>query len=274
MFNSALQHALSFLVGKIAFCRVRWFKNLLIKLFIHAYPIDMQAVKEPDINQYPTFNAFFVRKLKPDVRPIDATPSSIVSPVDGTVSQMGSIHAGGLVQAKGVNYSLESLVTPHFPLQDKFKQGLFATLYLAPSDYHRVHMPMEGVLKQMWYVPGELFSVNAKSVIKTPRLFARNERVVTLFDTPAGWMILIFVGAMLVRSIVTAWEGIIVPSRSREIKTWDYHGQTLTFKKGEEIGFFQYGSTVILLFENNKVAQFADKSSMKVELGQKLWYII
>lgn len=274
MFLKQFQHALSWLVGKIAFCRWVWLKNLLIKLFIVFYQVDLSEAEEQSFSAYPNFNAFFVRKLKHSSRIINPDTDAIVSPVDGTISQHGNVEKTHLIQAKGLNYSLKRLLTLEFPYLSQFSHAAFATLYLSPRNYHRVHMPTKGRLLQMWFVPGNLYSVNEKSVNRVENIFTRNERVVVLFETKAGLMVMILVGAMLVRSISTVWEEVITPNASNKIIRWDYLSQNIVLEKAEEMGRFQYGSTVIVLFENKKIrwnTEFAKGDN--IVLGQKLWYI-
>ena len=274
MFLSQFQHALSQLIGKLAFCRWKWLKNWLIRLFMSYYQVDLSEAEQQELSAYPHFNAFFVRALKTSSRKVDADPSVMVSPVDGIISQYGTSQKGQLIQAKKFNYLLLSLLTPEFSCLSQFSEAKFATLYLAPRNYHRVHMPLTGKLQKMWFVPGSLYSVNEKSVNQIQGVFARNERVITLFETKAGLMIMVLIGAMLVRSISTSWEGIIAPNKLKKIISWNYQTQNITLEKGQEMGRFQYGSTVIVLFENENIQwNAALKSGDNIVLGQKLWYI-
>jgi phosphatidylserine decarboxylase len=247
------QHGLSRFAGWMAHCKQPWLKNRLIKNFIRDYQVDMSlAIKENPID-YSHFNEFFTRALKPEKRPISPAPRAIVSPVDGTLSEVGDIHEGRLIQAKKVDYSLQALLGGSSKLALQFQQGKFATFYLSPKDYHRVHIPCEGKLREMIYVPGRLFSVNKATTDQLPQLFVRNERIVTLFSTPAGPMAVILVGAMLVGSMSTVWGGVITPSSSRQIRHWHYTESAVYLAKGEELGRFQLGSTVIVLFSANQV---------------------
>lgn len=199
--------------------------------------------------KYATYNDFFTRHLKPECRPIDTNNNAIVSPADGNMAQRGLIKQDQILQAKGHNYSVQSLLGGDTNLAKQFINGSFATIYLAPKDYHRVHMPLTGRLRKMIYVPGELFSVNAHAAENIPNLFARNERVVAIFDTAAGPMALILVGAMIVGSIETKWFGTVTPPHSKTIKTWEYDADTnIELAKGAEMGLFKLGSTVIVLF--------------------------
>ena len=240
------QHGLSRLLGKLANCKSpRWFVNYLLNLFIRHYKIDLSIVADPDLTNYPTFNSFFIRQLKPFARPI-ASGSVLVSPVDGLVSQTGAIDNDLLLQAKGRYYTLEQLLAGDTSA-NAFKNGLFSTIYLSPRDYHRVHMPYTGKLLRSIYVPGKLFSVNPTTVNTVDAVFARNERLITLFETEFGLMAVILVGAMLVAGIGTSFQGVVAPNRSRTVQTWDYADQHLFFEKGAELGYFNFGSTVILL---------------------------
>lgn len=271
MFQTWLQHTFSSLVGKIANCRWVWLKNWLIKRFIAYFRIDLSEAVQTELSGYISFNTFFVRSLKPETRPIENDSFSIISPVDGTVSQMGKADDGKLIQAKGIQYSVEKLLTPDFSSLDSFNQASFATIYLAPDNYHRVHMPLAGKLKAMWFVPGSLFSVNKKSTEKIDGLFTRNERVIMLFETEAGLMTVIMVGAMLVRSIVIVWEGVIAPNASKKIHYWDYADKNVNLDKGDELGYFQYGSTVIVLFEKDKINWNGEyKVGSTIKFGEKI----
>lgn len=242
------QHLLSRLVGKLAETEIGWLKNLLIKLFIKQFKINMQEALEEDPTAYKNFNAFFTRELKPDARQILADSSQLVSPADGVVSEIGNISAGQLIQAKGINYSALRLLGGDLDLARPFLEGSFATIYLSPKDYHRVHMPIGAKLEQSIYVPGQLFSVNQATADNIPNLFARNERLVAFFSTPAGPMAMVLVGAMIVAGIETVWGGDEAPLR-RKVKVTDFTQQPkLDFNQGDEMGRFKLGSTVILLF--------------------------
>jgi phosphatidylserine decarboxylase len=247
------QHGLSRLIGKLANCRSpRWLVDWLLQLFIRHYKIDLSIAAEPNLNTYPTFNAFFIRQLKPSARPV-APGAVIVSPVDGVVSQATTIANNQLLQAKGRYYTLEQLLAGDSSI-NAFKQGLFTTIYLSPRDYHRVHMPYTGKLLRSIYVPGKLFSVNPTTVNNVDAVFARNERLITLFETEFGLMAVILVGAMLVAGIGTSFQGIVVPNRSRKVQTWNYADQNLFFEKGTELGYFNFGSTVIILLPKQVAA--------------------
>lgn len=247
------QHLLSRLVGKLAETEIGWLKNLLIKLFIKQFKINMQEALEEDPTAYKNFNAFFTRQLKPDARQILADSSQLVSPADGVVSEIGDITAGQLIQAKGINYSALRLLGGDLDLARPFLEGSFATIYLSPKDYHRIHMPIGAKLEQSIYVPGQLFSVNQATADNIPNLFARNERLVAFFSTPVGPMAMVLVGAMIVAGIETVWGGDEAPLR-RKVKVTDFTQQPkLDFNQGDEMGRFKLGSTVILLFGKDAI---------------------
>ena len=250
---SLFQHGLSRFAGWVARCELPWLKDRLIKNFIRKYQVDMSLALKGNACDYRHFNEFFTRSLKPERRPIASEAGTIVSPVDGCVSQFGDIQKDRFIQAKGVDYSLLALLGGFGELAAQFQQGKFATFYLAPKDYHRVHSPCDARLAEMIYVPGRLFSVNPQTTAHLPGLFARNERVISLFSTLAGPMAVILVGATLVASISTVWEENITPSATRAIRHWHYLENTAFLSKGEELGRFQLGSTVILLFSANRI---------------------
>lgn len=242
------QRLLTNIAGILAESQTPWFKNFLIKQFTKRYQVNMAEANNTNALAYTSFNDFFTRKLKPAFRPIAKAPNAIASPVDGCVSQIGSIQKQQLVQAKGFNYDLSSLLADDKALTETFTGGMFATLYLAPHDYHRVHMPIDGKLIQSIYVPGKLFSVNRLTAENIPNIFSRNERLICIFDTAIGHMAVIFVGAMIVGNIQPIWMQHAIRSENITINT---HSQT--FQKGDELGLFKLGSTVILLFEKNKM---------------------
>lgn len=223
-----------------------------MRAFIRGYEVDMHEAVHEDVKHYANFNAFFTRALKPQARPVDTSADAVVSPVDGTVNQAGEIREGRIFQAKGHDYSAAELLGDE-ALAAPFMNGEFATLYLAPRDYHRIHMPCDGTLTGMLHVPGRLFSVNGLTARNIPRLFARNERVVCLFETPLGKMALVAVGAIFVGSIETVWAGEITPPAGSRIRRWCYGpGEAageVSLKKGEELGRFNMGSTVVMLTE-------------------------
>jgi len=264
------QHILSRLVAKIANCRVRSIKNFVISQYCKFYNIDMTDMSEPDPINYSTFNDFFTRALKSGARPITNDEKVIISPVDGKIWQIGKINDNLLINAKGKGFTLEQLLVDK-ENSIRFRNANFAVLYLAPSDYHRIHMPINGKLSSMRYVPGKLFSVNPKIVDYIPDVFAKNERVILTFDTVFGSMVMILVGAIIVGSIETTWAGVIMPNKQKSITNWDYADQEISFAHGSEIGRFKLGSTVILLFPEG-VMQWnkALQKDASIKMGQSL----
>ena len=265
------KHFVSVMAGHLANVKTPWFKNLFITKFAKAYNIDMTPAVEPDLAKYACFNDFFTRAIKMETRPIDSDNNAFCSPVDGAMSQFGKIDGGKIIQAKYHHYSALELLGGDKALAEKFKDGEFCCIYLAPKDYHRIHMPCDGELISMSHVPGDLFSVNPLTAQNVPNLFARNERVVNIFDTKFGKMALVLVGATIVGSIETTWAGNITPPSRKNIRTWNYNTREVSIKKGEEMGRFKLGSTVVLLMEN-KNWQWDDAVSEEVDLllGQKL----
>jgi len=243
-------HTLSRLVGGLAASEKPWIKNPLIKWFSQRFGISLEEAKIQDPTAFPSFNAFFTRALQEGARPIDATEQGIVSPADGVVSQCGQIRGSDVLQAKGAYFSVYELLGGDAALAEEFINGHFATIYLSPKDYHRVHMPISGTLRKILYVPGRLFSVNNATAEQVPKLFARNERAVCVFDTDAGPMAVILVGAMIVAAIETVFTGQITPLANK-VQTIDFSKQPLSREKGEELGRFLLGSTVVLLFPEN-----------------------
>ncbi len=265
------QHLLSRLILKLTRLPMGRLTHWIINRFIKYYQIDMTSAQYVEINHYATFNQFFTRALKPIARPL-AESAEIISPVDGEISQIGQIKEGQLLQAKGHYFQLEDLLAKQTDLVQLFKQGLFGTFYLSPRDYHRIHMPITGQLTDMIYIPGRLFSVNPRTSRVVPNLFARNERVICLFETEVGAMALILIGALLVGSIETVWAGTVTPNPLSQIQRWSYpadHAPTLT--RGTELGRFNMGSTVIILLDANRVAWLPKRSvSDKQLMGQAL----
>jgi len=254
----APQKLLSRTIGHIANCQQEWIKNTFIKKFIDKYDVDMEEAVEPNPEAYKSFNDFFTRAIKTELRPITKTKNTIACPADGAISQLGDIEYGTLLQAKGHTYSLTSLLGGDADLSNLFVGGKFATIYLSPKDYHRVHMPLDGKLIKMIHVPGKLFSVNKVTAENIQNLFARNERTVCIFETQIGPMAVILVGAMIVASIETVWAGQVTPF-SKQVTTWDYDKlNDIQLKKGEEMGRFKLGSTAIVLFGAN-VMDWADE---------------
>lgn len=256
------KHALSRLVGSLAAAKAGSLTTGLIKVFIKQFDVDMSEAEKPDAEDYETFNEFFTRELKEGARPMKATGSQLAYPVDGTVSQLGDIKQDTIFQAKGHDYSLTALLGGAPELAAPFKNGKFATIYLSPKDYHRIHMPIEGTLTDMIYVPGELFSVNPLTTENVPGLFARNERVVSIFDTPKGKMAMVLVGATIVASIETVWAGTVTPPAGKNVCHWQYpQGEdAITLEKGEEMGRFKLGSTIVACFEPDMV-EFLEQSN-------------
>ncbi len=260
------QHLLSALVGRLADSPHLWLKNFLIQQFIRHYQIDLTDARLKNPDDYPTFNDFFIRQLDSDRRPIAADDHAIVSPVDGSVSQIGNIRKNQLVQAKQSYFDLEHLLGGDTHLAEKFYDGAFATLYLAPANYHRVHMPLTGKLIQSIYIPGRLFSVNTMTSTLIPNLYSRNERLVCVFDTDAGQIVIVMVGALIVGSIQTVW--MQTPIRANHILT---HNHAITLEKGAELGFFKMGSTVILLAEKDRIHwSKAIAAQAQVQFGEKI----
>jgi phosphatidylserine decarboxylase len=240
------KQALTSLAGLIAAARGGAATASLIRWFVRRYGVDMAEAAEPDIACYPSFNEFFTRALKPGARPL--AEADLVCPVDGAISQFGSIERDQIFQAKGHRYSTTALVGGDAAIAAAFEDGHFATLYLSPRDYHRIHMPCDGRLLRMVHVPGELFSVNPTTARAVPGLFARNERVVCLFESSRGPFVLVLVGATIVGSMATVWHGVVSPPRIRQPREWHYGDQDLRLKQGDEMGRFLLGSTVVLLF--------------------------
>jgi phosphatidylserine decarboxylase len=266
-------HALSRAMHFLARWENRAWKNAFIENIVRFYGVDMSEAVEPDPKAYPSFNAFFTRALKPEARPLCAEAGAFLSPADGAISQIGNIEAGRMVQAKGKSFSVLELLGGDAERAEAFENGKFATIYLSPRDYHRLHMPMAGTLREMAHVPGRLFSVNAATVEQVPNLFARNERVAAIFNTAAGPMALVLVGAIFVASIETVWDGVVTPPSASEIRAWSYPNNPPTLAQGEEMGRFNMGSTIIVLMGENALRweeglQPGDKLKMGSCLGR------
>jgi phosphatidylserine decarboxylase len=240
------KQALTAFAGVVAGARAGALTTWIIRRFVARYGVDMAEAAQPDIRGYPTFNEFFTRALRPDARPLAA--ADLVCPVDGAISQFGRIERDQIFQAKGHHYSTAALVGGDAALAARFQDGSFATLYLSPRDYHRIHMPCDGRLVRMIHVPGELFSVNPATARGVPGLFARNERVVCVFESAHGPFVLVLVGATIVGSMATAWHGVVNAPRGRQLREWHYRDQDVRLRQGEEMGRFLLGSTVVLLF--------------------------
>jgi len=254
------QHFISSLVYRITRCETSWFKNILIKLFISVFDVDMTLANNPAPESYSSFNSFFTRELSAEARPITLDDHNILSPVDGSVSEIGNIGKNNnmdtIIQAKGKSYTLKHLLVDD-ELVNMFSGGTFATLYLAPKDYHRIHMPISGQLTRMIYVPGKLFAVNAHTVRVIDAVFARNERVINIFSTDIGPMAMVMIGALNVGSMETVWAGQITPAKDRVINDTQYSDGDVHLEQGQEMGRFNMGSTVILLFPKD-VMQWSD----------------
>jgi phosphatidylserine decarboxylase len=281
------QHALSNAMYALTRSKTSWWKKAFINWFIRQYNVDMSEAIETSPDTYACFNDFFTRALKPEARPICEAANALACPVDGFVSQSGKIERGRIFQAKGQDYSLDELLAGHDEWATSFTDGHFATLYLSPSDYHRIHMPIAGTLSDMTYVPGRLFSVSPATTRAIPRLFARNERVIAHFETELGPMALILVGAIFVGSMETVWHGMVTPPHGGSINHWNYKSnpsglsdalvssgskaqQMIQLGKGEELGRFNMGSTVILLFPPNCVNWNNLQSGQPVRMGQQI----
>jgi phosphatidylserine decarboxylase len=261
------------LMGKLADLHGGALSHAVIRKFVAHYKVDMSEAADPRIESYSSFNEFFTRPLRDGVRPIADAP--FICPVDAAISQFGPIEHDQIFQAKGHSYSTRALVGGDQSLAHQFDHGHFATLYLAPKDYHRIHMPCEGRLKRMIYVPGDLFSVNPLTARHVPSLFARNERVVCVFDTPYGPFINVLVGATIVGSVATVWHGVVNPPRTRDMREWRYDGENITLHKGAEMGRFLLGSTVVMLFPKNVVTFTADWAPTRpVRLGEPMGTVV
>ena len=245
------KQALTAFAGMVASAKAGGLTTRLIRWFVGRYAVNMGEAANPDITSYQSFNEFFTRPLREGARPL--ADADYVSPVDGAISQCGVVKGDQIFQAKGHHYSTAALVGGDRDLAAKFQDGQFATLYLSPKDYHRIHMPCDGRLTRMIYVPGDLFSVNPTTARGVPGLFARNERVVCVFDSVDAPFVLVLVGATVVGSMATVWHGVVNPPRIGEIREWHYDGQEVALKKGAEMGRFLLGSTVVMLFANNQL---------------------
>lgn len=266
------QHLLSRLAGVLA--NARSGRTLLMRAFIKHYRVDMSEAVTSDLENFENFNAFFTRALRSECRPLAQAANAVLCPADGSISQLGSIRGERIFQAKGHAYTITELLGGEQELADQFRDGTFATVYLSPRDYHRVHIPLEGKLATMTYVPGKLFSVNRATVANVPGLFARNERVVCLFDTAAGPMAVIMVGAMIVAAVETVWCGQVCPdSGPRKMYSRDYRDQEppLEYAAGAEIGRFKLGSTAVVLFTRGAVElEPSLTAGSPVRMGQML----
>jgi phosphatidylserine decarboxylase len=265
------QRTVSRLAGKLAdMDSAPGMKNRVLRWFIGRYGVNMDEAIEPEPEAYPSFNAFFTRALKPGLRPVDENPSVMVSPVDGAISQLGTVTNDRVFQAKGQSFSLTELLGGDGQRAKAFENGEFATIYLSPKDYHRIHMPLAGTLREMTYVPGKLFSVNPTTAEQVPNLFARNERVSCVFDTDSGPMALVLVGAMIVGSMETTWSGVIARN-GHEVSTSIYSNlaRPIQFGKGDEMGRFRLGSTVVMVMPKGSVTwQNHQVAGKTVKMGE------
>ena len=263
------KQALTVFAGLVAQAKAGRLTTALISWFVGKYHVNMSEAANGDLGSYSSFNEFFTRALRSDVRPL--AMADFVCPVDGAISQFGKIEQDQIFQAKGHHYSTAALVGGDSSLAAQFQNGDFATIYLSPKDYHRIHMPCDAWLVRMIYVPGSLFSVNPVTARGVPGLFARNERVVCVFKTAYGPMVLTLVGATIVGSMATVWHGVVNPSRSREVREWQYDKQPVALKKGEEMGRFLLGSTVVLLFPKSTLMFNQDwKPAGAVRMGEAM----
>ncbi|WP_163934313.1 archaetidylserine decarboxylase [Paraferrimonas sp. SM1919] len=252
------KHAISRLVGKLAAAKLGSFTHAIIRWFAKSYDVNLAEAERTQAHQYESFNDFFTRALKPGARSFDPRQECLAHPVDGAVSQFGKIDDDSIFQAKGQTFSATELLGGDETIGNQFNDGSFANIYLSPKDYHRIHMPMDAKLTKMVYVPGDLFSVNPLTARNVPRLFARNERVVCLFETAVGPMAMVLVGATIVASIETVWAGTVTPPAGKQVFTWDYSDKDINFNKGDEMGRFKLGSTVVMLFAEDAVKAFDD----------------
>ena len=251
------KHFVTLLAGKLADARMGKFTTFLITHFIKKFNVDMDEAKHSDPAYFNTFNDFFTRELKEELRPLVEGDNNLATPVDGCVSQQGDIKQGRLFQAKGHDFSLRELLGGRDDVAAPFDDGIFSTVYLSPRDYHRIHMPITGKLEQMIFIPGDLFSVNPLTAENVPNLFARNERAVAIFSTAIGPMAMVLVGATIVGSIETVWAGTLTSQKNKEIQYWDYQEQEIILEKGAEMGRFKLGSTIVALFPKGSI-EFSD----------------
>jgi len=276
----ALQHvlpklALTVFAGRVANWRGARITHAIIDWFVTKYQVNMAEAAEPDTRNYACFNDFFTRALKPGARPL--SPAAYVCPVDGAISQAGPIAGDQVFQAKGHSYSTQALVGGDAALAAHFHAGAFATIYLSPKDYHRIHMPSAGRLRRMIHVPGELFSVNPATARGVPGLFARNERVVCVFDMPTSHgappkqFVMVLVGATIVGSMATVWHGVVNPPRTGRMREWTYDDKDIRLQQGDEMGRFLLGSTVVLLWPHDTIQlNPAWQAAQPVRLGERM----
>jgi len=264
-------HFLSTVMSKFTHSKIKVWKNLMISQIIKIYGVNMSEAKEQDINNFESFNHFFTRELKSGVRPVTSVENAIACPADGAVSQAGLIEQGDIFQAKGKSFTAIDLLGGDAERAKPFENGSFTTIYLSPKDYHRLHMPIKGTLTEMIHIPGRLFSVNGATANSVPGLFARNERVACMFDTELGPMALILVGAIFVSSVETTWHGVVTPPSIDSVRSWQYQENAPVIEKGEEMGRFNMGSTIIVLFGKDKIKWEEEfKAGKKVQLGEMI----
>lgn len=263
-------------ISRLVFRATRWrtpFTTSVIRWFVRRFGVDLSEAVESDPAAYATFNQFFTRALKPGIRPMPDDAAVWVCPCDGRVSQLGAIQSGNLLQAKGRDYTVQNLLGGDSALAQQFAQGQFATIYLSPRDYHRIHMPCDGVLREMIHVPGRLFSVSPVTVQQVPEIFARNERLVCVFDTAHGPMALVLVGAINVAAIETVWAGIVTPPAGVDVNRWTYGGDTgmdIRLSRGQEMGRFNMGSTVVMLLPEGLTLDAQWHPQSAIQLGDVL----
>lgn len=265
------QHTLSRLMSRLTHSENIAWKNFFIKQIIRHYGVNMDEALDSNIEAYQSFNRFFTRELKPGIRPLTTAQNAIASPADGAVSQAGAIAGDTIFQAKGKSFTAVDLLGGSGDRAAPFRDGVFATIYLSPKDYHRLHMPLTGTLREMVHIPGRLFSVSTATANVVPGLFARNERVAAIFDTAAGPMALVLVGAMFVSSVETVWHGVVTPPTVSAMQTWSYGNDAPTLQIGEEMGRFNMGSTIIVMFGNDR-ANWVDgmTAGKAVKLGEMI----
>jgi phosphatidylserine decarboxylase len=265
------QHGLSKLMSCLTHSENKSIKSIGIHQVIKLYGVNMGEALESNPDAYKSFNEFFTRELKTDARLLTKEKDAVACPADGAVSQAGTIAGGKIFQAKGKSFSTIDLLGGNASRAEPFVDGVFATIYLSPKDYHRLHMPLTGTLREMVHIPGRLFSVNTATTRSVPGLFARNERVAAIFDTEAGPMALVLVGAIFVSSIETVWHGVVTPPTAPSVQSWYYDKKPRTLQKGEEMGRFNMGSTIIVLFGKDKVQWDSGfKADALVKLGSKI----
>jgi len=268
------KHLVTLIAGKLANAKMGGFTTFLINQFIKKFKIDMSEAKYSEASDFDTFNDFFTRELKEGLRPIVEGDNNLATPVDGCVSQQGNITEGRIFQAKGHDFGLRELLGGSDDIAAPFDDGIFSTVYLAPKDYHRIHMPITGKLEKLVFIPGDLFSVNPLTAENVPNLFARNERAVAIFSTSLGPMAMVLVGATIVGSIETVWEGTLKTQKGREIQNWDYQDQEIVLEKGEEMGRFKLGSTIVALFPKDSIEFSEDLAPSSVTRLGELFAIV